>query len=137
MKIKYKIPLIITISLMMIFVFFWLMLLNFNKNTVLPYVRSNAIDKINAEVASLSTIVDMGIDRIRIRAELEAAKEMDFESLKPFLDVAVESAHFHKIGLVSLDRTITDTSGLVNAPLPEREFYKEIFSKGPIITPPI
>ncbi|PHS36051.1 MAG: hypothetical protein COA82_01880, partial [Alkaliphilus sp.] len=120
-----------------IFAFLWLLLLNFNKNTILPYVRSNAIDKINAEVGSLSTIVDMGVDRIRIRTELDAAKEMDFESLKPFLDVLVDNGHFHKIGLVFLDGTITDTSGLVNSPLPDREYYKEIFNKGPIVTAPI
>ncbi|PHS32318.1 MAG: hypothetical protein COA82_09465 [Alkaliphilus sp.] len=55
MKLKHKIPLIITIAAIMIFAFLWLLLLNFNKNTILPYVRSNAIDKINAEVDTGAT----------------------------------------------------------------------------------
>ncbi|PHS32067.1 MAG: hypothetical protein COA82_09665, partial [Alkaliphilus sp.] len=137
MKLKYKIPLIITIASIMILVLFWSTLLNFNKNVMLPYVRSNAIDKINAEVGALSTVIDRGIEKIRIRTKLEAAKEMDFESLKPVLDVAVESGHFHKIGLVFPDRTIVDTSGLLHAQLSDRKYYKEIFRKGPIVTPPI
>ena len=136
MKLKYKIPLITIISIIT-YLFTWVMILDFNKNVTLPHMRSNAIDKINAKIEPLNTLITLGIERIRIRTELDVAKEMDWVKLEPFLDLTVSGGHFHKIGLVYLDRTITDTSGLVNAQLPDRESYKDIFSKGPIISPPV
>ncbi|MGV8145019.1 MAG: hypothetical protein ACLKAK_02340 [Alkaliphilus sp.] len=119
MKLKYKIPLMITIASIIILMFFGVIILDFNKTIILPYIRTNAIDKINAEIASLEASIDMGIAKIRTRTKLDAAKNMDFEGLKPFLNLAVDSGHFHKIALV----------------FPDREYYKEIFSEGPIVTP--
>ncbi len=129
MKLKYKLPLISMLVLIIIFVSLWIVTQRSALNFVIDYKHRISVVNIEKRVQELEQDIKNGSHILNTISRRLDGDDLNWETISTYLYDALHISVFKEMGLVYEDKTYNITGIEEIGDLSDREYLKEVFEK--------